>query len=371
MWAGSEFALAQQKKKKKRKLTPFGKFLKYSWRTIVALSAVIVTLAVVWTVAIRPPEIPQPDPTAPTPTDAPQSSDEPGTGLVRKKTYYTFLLAAFDQQGGSTDTMMVASYDAVNHTANMVSIPRDTMLDRRVGKYHYYRLNGAYVNGEYANGEGGGIKELRSAVSAQLGIPIDYYAVVDLNSFVKIVDAVGGVDFDVPVYMDYYDPTQNLKIYYEKGMHYGLTGQQVMEIARCRKNTIWHNDGTYEIYDTYPDGDIGRNRTQQDLMKAIANKLVSWNNWNKILTFIDIFNESVETNLSVTDMAFFGQDAIANDALSTLSTATIPGVGDVRYQGQEWLYQYDVPDSLELINTMLNPYTTPITEDMVTMLQVK
>ena len=363
--------MAPQKKKKKRRLTPFGKFLKYSWRAIVALSAVIVTLFVVWTVAVRPPAVPAPNPTAPAPSNVPVSSGEPSTGLGRKKTYYTFLLAAFDQQGGSTDTMMVASYDAVAHTANMVSVPRDTMLDRRVGAYHYYRLNGAYINGEYANGEGGGIQELRSAVSAQLGIPIDYYVVVDLKNFVTIVDAVGGVDFEVPVYMDYYDPTQDLKIYYEKGMHYGLTGQQVMEIARCRKNTIWHSDGTYEIYDTYPDGDIGRNRTQQELLKAIAKKLISWNNWDKVLKFIDIFNASVDTNMSLLDMAFFGQDAIAKDALSTLATATIPGIGDVRYQGQEWLYQYDIPGSLDIINTMLNPYTTPVTEDMVSMLQVK
>lgn len=359
-----------QQKKKKRKLTPFGKFLKYAYRTVVVLSALIVTLFVVWKLAVKPPAVPPPAPITPTTTGIPDNTSAPGGTLERKKTYYTFLLAAFDQQGGSTDTLMVASYDASSHKANMVSIPRDTLVDRRTGPYRGIKINTIYSNGEAVE-TGGGIPELKAAVSKLLGIPIDYYVMVDLNSFVKIVDAVGGVDFEVPIYMDYYDPTQDLKIYYEKGMHYGLTGQQVLEIARCRKNTIWHDNGTYDLYDTYPDGDIGRTRTQQALMKAIAKKLISWGSITKINSFIDVFNKSVDTNIPLDDMLFFGSDAFGNDALSTLATSTFPGDGTVTYNGMTYCYQYDIPASLEIINTMLNPYTTPITEDMVTMLQAK
>ena len=66
-----------------------------------------------------------------------------------------------------------------------------------------------------------------------LGIPIDFTVEIDLNGFIQLVDAVGGIDFDVPVEMYYEDYTQDLEIYYQPGMQH-LTGQQAMEICRLK-----------------------------------------------------------------------------------------------------------------------------------------
>lgn len=364
-----------KQKKKKRKLTPFGKFLKYSYRTILVISALIVTGFVVWNLTIKAPTVAEPPaPTLPVspPGDNPDTPENEGqlpTPLTRKSDhFYTFLLVATDQVSGSTDTIIVASYDADNQKANLVSIPRDTLVDRRVGPYRYNKINTAFNNGEAA-AAGGGLPELKGAVSELLGIPIDFHVLIDVDAFVKIVDKVGGIDFEVPVKMDYDAPDQGLSIHFEPKMYYGLTGQQVLEIARCRQNSIWSKDGTtYTLYDAYPDAEIGRTRTQQGLLKAIAKKLLNLGNLPK---FVETFNESVTTNLSLSDMLWFASTTVGIDLSSDLNTATFPGRGDVTYRGVTYCYQYDQPAALEMINTMLNPYTTEVTAETAHMIQVK
>lgn len=368
--------MAPKKKVEKRRLSPFQRFLKYIYRIAVALSAVIVALFVVWKLAIRPPEVAQP--TAPA---IPRESPLPGSGegaggapggeestLQRRDQTYTFLLIAQDQVSSSTDTLIAVTYDVPNKKVGMVSIPRDTLVDRKVGPYRYYKINAAYGNAE-TNSPGSGIGELKDAVSDLLGIPIDYYVMVDVPSFVRIVDAVGGVDFEVPVYMDYDAPDQDLHIHYEAKLYRGLSGKQVMEIARCRKNTIWKG-GSYTLYDAYPDAEIGRTRTQQALLKAIAKKLISWNSIPRITKLAGIVNESVETNMPLDDMLFFAQNGITVDLAAGLTTATFPGDGTVTYRGVDYCYLYDKAAALELINTLLNPYTTEVTEDMADIFQI-
>lgn len=362
--------------KKRRARSPLGQFFANLYRILVALSAVIVTLFLVWKVAIRPPAVPQPPaPSLPSAGQGGTGAEQPPdptaspNGLQRRDRVYTFLLVAEDQVGSSTDTIIFATYDVPNRKVGLVSIPRDTLVDRRVGPYHYYKINHAYSNAEAAE-PGTGIAELKAAVSDLLGLPVDYHVMVDVPSFIRIVDAVGGVDFEVPVKMDYDAPDQNLHIHYEPRLYRGLTGQQVMEIARCRKNSVWKN-GSYTLYDAYPDADIGRTRTQQGLLKAIAKKLISWGSLTKITKLAGIVNESVTTNMPLDDMVYFAQNAMGVDMASGLSSATFPGRGDVTYRGRDWCYQYDRPASLEIINTLLNPYTTPVTEDMVDMIQAK
>lgn len=368
--------MAKKKGKRKRGLSPrrAGTLV---YRGLVAISALIVTLFAVWNLTVRPPEVEAPTvPGRPVaqPTDNPDTEEDEslaapdsGMGLERKDRFYTFLLVAEDQVSGNTDTILVASYDVPNQRVGLASLPRDTMVDRRVGPYRYHRLNSSKNNAEAAGLDG--MDEMRGAVGELLGIPIDFYIKVDIDSFVKIVDAVGGVDFEVPVKMDYDAPDQDLHIHYEPRLYQGLTGRQVLEIARCRKNTIWYKNGTYELYDAYPDAEIGRTRTQQALLKAIAKKLLSWGSIPKFNQFVEIFNESVETDLTLDNMLYFAANAMGVDLSAGVSTATFPGEGDVGAWGLEWLYQYDIPGALEIINTMLNPYTTEVTEDMVHMIQ--
>ncbi len=115
------------------------------------------------------------------------------------------LLVGVDRRGKRTttltDTMMVASLDPVGHTVSIVSIPRD-LIDIPLGNGDTYgpKLNSLLRYAETHPDEfpQGGMRTLEDAIGALLGIPIHYYARVDFAGFIKMVDAVGGVDVEVP-----------------------------------------------------------------------------------------------------------------------------------------------------------------------------
>lgn len=355
---------AKRKKKKKqlKKQSTLRRAGKGFYRFLVVISALIVGLWCAYMLASRKPstaEIPTMT-TRPAPTDDPstetdESQQTPAPTLQRKDSTWTFLLCAQDQVSGSTDTIMVCTYDTVNQKIGLVSIPRDTLVIRN--GYRYHRINAAYSSG--------GIEELMGAVSQTLGIPIDHYVRIDTKIFVELIDAVDGVDFNVPVHMSYDDPTQDLHIHYEPGMQH-LTGKQALEVVRCRKNSDGSGEYPHNIYDAYPDADIGRTRTQQALIKAIAQKVLA--NPQRINSYAEIFFRYVKTDLTLGNLLWFAPIVLKFD-FADLTTATLPGDGNATYQGATYLYALDVEKSLELINSCLNPYTTPVTADMVWMPQ--
>lgn len=325
------------------------------YRFLVGLSAVIVALWCVYKFSSRRPDMAE----APVRPDLPAGSVSAGQedGLTRKEDTWTFLLCAEDQVSGHTDTIMVCTYDTRAQTMGLVSIPRDTLVDRPGWKYH--KINAAYPNG--------GVEELQAAVSEVLGIPIDHYVLIDTDIFVALVDEVGGVDFDVPVHMSYDAPDQDLHIHYEPGVQH-LTGQQALEVVRCRKNSDGKGSYPHNIYDAYPDADVGRTRTQQAMIKTIMKKALS--KPHKVGSYVEIFSRYVKTDLSLANMLWFVEPALGFD-MEDLTTATLPGDGTVRYKGTSYCYELDVEGSLEIINSCLNPYTTPVTADMARMIQSK
>ena len=292
---------------------------------------------------------------------APENAVE-DSGLVRKDYTYTFLLVASDQVKGNTDTIMVLTYDTVNQEAGLISLPRDTMIDgvKESDGSSFYKLSGAYAYN--------GIEGLKEEVSQILGIPIDFYVKVDTRGFVRLVDAVGGVDFDVPVNMNYEDPAQDLYIHFNKGMQW-LSGSDALKVARCRQNSCYDEAfGKWKTYDAYSDADIGRTETQRNLLTAVLKKALSQP--QNLPTYSDIFLENVQTDLEMRDLLYFGEKALYFDLSNDLTTSVLPGDSAVTYHG--WAYCYELcPDQvLELVNTQgINPYTTDITADMLTIAQ--
>ncbi len=356
--------MKNKKKRKKRKKGGFGRGL---YRTLVAISALIVALFAIYKLSAqklttsgeKPLTIDQT-----TPTDDPdtaQDESQQAPGLERKDATWTFLLCAEDQVSGSTDVIMVCTYDTKNQKVGLVSIPRDTLVDRPGWKDH--KINAMYAAGKLYDPPDGGVKQLRAAVSEVLGIPIDYYAMVDTKLFVALVDAVNGVDFNVPVHMSYDAPDQNLHIHYEPGMQH-LTGQQALEVVRCRKNSDGQGEYPHNIYDAYPDADVGRTRTQQEMLKTIAKKVLQ--NPQKAPQYVELMSKYVKTDLSLGNLLWLVQPALKFD-FANLTTATLPGDGSKNYKGTSWVYELDIEGSLSIINDCLNPYTTPVTEDMVRM----
>ena len=296
--------------------------------------------------AVKPPE----QKTAPTPTPAGGYSEQGGedsaptpTPLVRKDQFYTFLLAAPDQVSGNADSIMVASFDVPNRKVGVVSIPRDTLVDQPSPK----------INSSLHKG----IDNLQAVVSDLMGIPIDYYITVDIDVFKDLVNAVNGVDFYVPCDMNYDDPTQDLYIHYTEGMHH-LNGQQALEVVRFRKN----NDGSGY-------SDTGRAQTQRDLLLAVAKKVLSWNGLTQFDQFLQIFQDNVTTDLSGTDIVWLAAQAVGVDLSEGVSSATLPGDGSFTYKNTKWCYRLYEDECLEIINELLNPYTTEITSDMANIFQ--
>ena len=335
--------MAQTRKKpRRRRSSPGRRAAKILYGILVAISALIVILFCAYKLMSKEPEMAA----APSATPAaPGESAQQDNG--RKPYTYTFLLVAKDQVGSNADTMIVCMYDTVNQTVGMVSIPRDTLVER--GK-----LNAVYQDG---------IETLRDTISDMLGIPIDFYVGINMDGFKVLVDELGGIEFNVPVHMSYDDPTQDLHIHYEPGLQH-LDGQDVLNVARCRKNS--DGPGTYpdNIYSAYPDNDIGRTRTQQQLIAAILKKALS--NPQKINSYIEIFLEYVNTDLEFGEMLWFAEPALSFDFENGMTSATLTGDGNTYYPGWgQYCYQLYPEETLETVNQLINPYTEDLTlEDM-------
>ena len=308
------------------------------YRAAVVVSAIIVAVYLAYRVFVTPPSVPEPDH-----PDASQAGafGQEQTGPERRDLVWTFLLMGTDDGNGNADTLMVATYDVKQQKVGVVSVPRDTIVDRDWTRYP--KINGAYSKG---------VEQVRKEVSHLLGIPIDYYIKVDIKAFVALVDEVGGVDFNVPVDMNYDDPWQNLSIHYQKGMQH-LTGQQALEVVRFRHNN-----------DMSGYSDVGRTQTQQALLTAVAKKVLSWGSVPKIANFVKIFDTYVDTDLAVDDMVYFATQAVYMDLDSGVTTKTLEGRGDANYKGYSWCYELNREKAMADINELLNPYTTPVTEEM-------
>ena len=291
---------------------------------------------------VRPPEPVENDPPQETGQDGGAEQADGGAEVIsngreRKQYCYTILLSGIDNDAGGSDTNILMRFDAVNKTIDLVSLPRDTLM-----------RNGHKLNYSYAKG---GTQMLRDEIAALLGIPVDFSVSVDLKGFIELVDQIGGVDFDVPINMDYDDPYQDLHIHFQKGMQH-LDGQQAMEVVRFRHN----NDGT-----GYGTEDIGRIGTQQAFLKAVAQKLLKAEN---VPAMAEVFLKYVKTDLTLGNLVWLGNEALNMGGMDAVSFHTLPGDGTGFYKGAS-VYVLDADAMLELVNSALNPYAEDISaEDM-------
>lgn len=321
-----------QKKRKKKRRTVI-RLIRSFYIFIVILSALIVGAFCTYKVLVQPPAMEQP---AIANTASPAEYGENTDGLDRKDGFYTFLLFGMDNGFGNTDTIMVGGYDTIHQKLNIVSIPRDTLIETdRANK----RINAVYANE-------GGATGLEKEISDLLGIPIDFYISVDLNAFVAIIDAIGGVEYDVPVDMDYEDPNQNLYIHLKKGVQM-LDGEKALQLVRCRK--------------VYASQDIGRIQTQQGFLSAVASQALRLENLSNVPKFASIFNQYIETDLKLENIIWFGEKLLSLDTSSDITFQTIPfnNMG-AHYKGGAYV-SLDIAPVVEMVNEKLNPFETQLT----------
>lgn len=273
-------------------------------------------------------------------------------GERKSKDYYTILVLGRDTGGGgNTDTMLLASYDVTNQKLTVMSIPRDTMVNV---SWDIKKINSVY---NYYGGGDKGIAGLNKEISQLVGFVPDYQVVVEWAAVGKLVDALGGVYFDVPRNMNYDDPTQDLSIHIQKG-YQKLDGEQAMGVIRYRHD----NNMKYG----YVDGDIGRIATQQAFLKAVMQQLLQIQNVTKIHDLAQIFQDNVKTDLTLQNLFWFGKSAILGGlTMDNVNFVTMPFTNTSCWSRTYHNYQsYVTPKAdelLELVNTSVSPFVEPST----------
>ncbi len=218
-----------------------------------------------------------------------------------------------DEQGALlTDTIMVASYNPNTQKATLLSIPRDTYTGRNPKKATAYeKINSIYSRNEDP-------QDVLDEVNELTGLNLQYYIIVKTEGFIKLVDAIGGVTFNVPIDMDYDDPSQDLHIHLEAGVQ-ELDGDKAEQLVRFRHN----NDGT-----TYPEeygnNDLGRMRTQREFIMEVIKQTAKVENIFKLGQILEVAQENVITNVDFNVAKDYIPYAVEFNT-ENLLTATLPG----------------------------------------------
>ncbi len=342
----------QREKKAKPQRTKQQKALRILYIVLTVIAGLIVAGALIFHFISAPPEVSVPTPTPQTTTVIDENGNEveveiPGLAANRKDQFYTFLLVGQDTfGGGNTDTMMLAAYDVPNQALNVMSLPRDTYV---VYNGRTIMLNAVY---NWAGGGDDGMEALKEEVGELTGVTPDFYVIVQWEAVGELVDAIGGVYFDVPRRMYYNDLSQDFKIDLQPGYQL-LDGNDAMGLLRWRHNS---DDSGHILNSGYANGDLGRIETQQAFMTAVIEKCLQPSVLlPNLLEYINIFQQNVVTDLSVGNMAYFAKSAIGSLDMGNVAFATLPW----KAAGSHLL-----PDGegiVEAINDGFNPYEEEIT----------
>ncbi len=221
----------------------------------------------------------------------------------------TILLCGTDEDGTRTDTILLLTLDRSEGSVRLLSIPRDTYAPA----YYVPKINSAY--GAVGGGEKG-MEQLMEQVKNVIGFMPDAYALIDLNAFVEAVDLLGGLDFDVPMDMDYDDPDQNLFIHLKAGEQH-LTGEQLMWVVRFRSG--------------YANADIGRTEVQRAVMKAAMKQWIRPQTLAALPGLWKIYQENLTSDLSARNIVWMAR-VLLKGMSSDIEANVLPGyatmVGD-------------------------------------------
>ena len=237
-----------------------------------------------------------------------------------------------------TDTIMVCSYNPKTQRASMLSIPRDTFIGKNKTKANGFdKLNSVYA--KY------GPEKDVELIKEMTGIDIDYYVVVNNQVVIDLVNAIGGVYFDVPIDMKYDDPTQDLHIKLDAG-YQQIDGEHAEQLLRFRHN----NNGT--SYPTeYGDNDFGRMKTQRDFMVEVAKQTLKLKNITRIKTIMTTIFQNVKTDLTLNDL-FPYVPWTANFDTSSISSNQV--VGESEKCNNLWFFVVDEEETEKIVTEMID-----------------
>jgi LCP family protein required for cell wall assembly len=190
-----------------------------------------------------------------------------------------------------TDSMLVVSLDRDTGQSALISVPRDLWVQVPPNSGQYAKLNTAYAYGIYNGGPYVGGKLADEKLTEILGMNVPYFISIDFGGFQEMVDAMGGVDIDVPdTFVASLSPEHyGARRFYAGEQH--MDGATALLFARAR-----YCEPPAEA------SDFARSLRQQILMRAIAARLKSPLHWNAIPGVMDALQSRVVTNLSLRDL---------------------------------------------------------------------
>lgn len=276
----------------------------------------------------------------PTPTLIPTSSPSPET--ERKN----ILIMGIDRRPGEpfisrTDTMMLASIDPETDEISILSIPRDLYVV--IPGRGQERINTAFVYGSAGNNPAGGAQLAMQTVEYNLGVPVHEYVLVDFSAVTKGIDAIGGIDINVPY--EIYDPTfPNMDygydpLYIPAGLQH-MDGATALKYARTR----------------HQDNDFQRAHRQQQVIMAVRQKVLGLGLPELLRQAPFLYqqiNNGIRTDLSL-------------DEIIGLATATA-GISseNIRTEvlDQNYVMSYRTPEGASVL-VPLNEQIAPLIEEL-------
>lgn len=277
-------------------------------------------------------------------TDVPFIVDSSGTeetGLSytrpgNEEKSYNFLVCGSDSATGLYDTMILLHLSGSGQI-NAVQLPRDTYIE---SGQKAMKLN-AFVSSL-------GAEKAARELEKILCVKIDYTVTLSTSAFAKAIDAIGGVEFDVPMDMDYDDPYQDLHIHLKKGLQ-TLDGERAEHFVRFRSG--------------YSGGDLDRLDAQKKFMKTLLSQLREKLDLSAVSAIISEVLPLINTSLDLDECVYFARRVLsANTGAAGLSMMTLPGKA-LDYEGQSY-YVIGREAVLETVNEYLNVYTTDVEDSL-------
>lgn len=259
--------------------------------------------------------------------------------FISKKDPVNVLLLGGDKVAHNTDTMMLINFNPATAKTSILSIPRDTKV--KVKGSSVPKINSAFPIG--------GPELAIETVSNLLNVNINYYIFIDTSAFRKIIDELDGVDYNVPVNMDYDDPTQNLHIHLKKGQQklYGAQAEQYMRF----RHPNYYPKNSKELMQYYDGSDLKRIDAQQNFLKEFIRQKANVYYLTKISGIANILFNSIQTNMDLNTALKLAQNLSKLNA-DEIKMFKLPGEDSNEPNG--WFYVHYKEKSAEIVSEYFN-----------------
>lgn len=273
-------------------------------------------------------------------------NNNPVVMVPQENENFNFLVLGRDRIANLTDVIMLINYNVTDGSIAITQFPRDTYVSYGVATSKINATYPTFYNQAVGNGskqpELDALRRFADVLEEALCTKISYCAIMNLNGFVNIVDAIGGVEVDVPGRMYYNDPEQGLYINLQPGLQ-TLDGAHAEQFVRFRDGLVT--------------ADSGRQDLQKIFMSAFIKEVQTSVNVGNITTIAETVLDNLYTDVTVSDIVYFGKNLLNVD-LSNIKMINIPST---------WTGSHMVISKsklLEIVNEYYNLYDKPISESI-------